>query len=66
MTDAKPKIPQAPRQKEIRTGSPGLKPGSDAKLKRIFAEIGVPDKQLFIPDPFQLDALKAFKKGDCR
>ncbi len=42
-----------------------LKPGSDAKLKRIFATIGIPEKKPFTPDPFQLRALDAIKKGDC-
>jgi superfamily II RNA helicase len=42
-----------------------LQAGSDAKLKRIFATIGIPEKKPFIPDPFQLEALKAIEKGDC-
>ena len=66
MTDAKNrKYRRRPPARKKSAPVHRLKPGSDAKLKRIFAEIGVPDKQPFIPDPFQLDALKAFKKGDC-
>ncbi len=42
-----------------------LKPGSDAKLKRIFADIGVPEEKPFTPDPFQVQSLEAIKKGDC-
>jgi len=42
-----------------------LQPGSDAKLKRVFATIGIPEKKPFIPDPFQLKALSAISKGDC-
>lgn len=42
-----------------------LRPGSDAKLKRIFATIGIPEKKPFTPDPFQLRALDAIKQGDC-
>ncbi|PIP39266.1 MAG: ATP-dependent DNA helicase [Desulfobacterales bacterium CG23_combo_of_CG06-09_8_20_14_all_51_8] len=39
--------------------------GSDARLKRVFAEIGVPDPRPFVPDPFQINALAAIEKGDC-
>ena len=42
-----------------------LKPGADAGLKKIFAQIGVPEKQPFIPDPFQLQALAAIQHTDC-
>jgi superfamily II RNA helicase len=42
-----------------------IKPGADAKLKKIFAEIGVPDRQPFMPDPFQLQALSAIQHSDC-
>ena len=66
MTDAKNrKYRRRPPARKKSAPVHRLKPGSDAKLKRIFAEIGVPDQQPFIPDPFQLDALKAVKKGDC-
>lgn len=42
-----------------------LKPGSDAKLKRVFAAIGVPENKTFTPDAFQLDAFEAIQQGDC-
>jgi superfamily II RNA helicase len=42
-----------------------IKPAADAKLKNIFAEIGVPEHQAFTPDPFQLDALSAIEHADC-
>ena len=42
-----------------------IKPGADAKLKKIFAEIGVPDRQPFTPDTFQLQALSAIQHSDC-
>ena len=42
-----------------------LKPGSDAKLKRVFASIGVPEKKTFTPDAFQNDSLEAIQQGDC-
>ena len=42
-----------------------LKPGSDAKLKSIFATIGVPEKKPFTPDVFQVESLEAIRNGDC-
>ena len=42
-----------------------LKPGSDAKLKRIFATIGIPEKILFKPDQFQIESVEAIRRGDC-
>ncbi|MCP4624334.1 MAG: DEAD/DEAH box helicase [bacterium] len=42
-----------------------MKPGADARLKRVFAGIGVPPSREFRPDPFQLDALTAIKRSDC-
>ncbi len=44
---------------------PKIKPGADARLKKVFASIGVPDKKKFIPDPFQLEALSAINRSDC-
>ena len=45
--------------------APHIKPGVDDKLKQVFAQIGVPDKQPFTPDPFQLEALAAIERTDC-
>ncbi|MCF8025300.1 MAG: DEAD/DEAH box helicase [Desulfobacteraceae bacterium] len=42
-----------------------LKPGSDASLKKVFAEIGKPEQMPFQADPFQLEAIEAIDKGDC-
>lgn len=42
-----------------------LKPKADARLKKVFSSIGVPEKSAFKPDPFQLKALSAIKKADC-
>ena len=42
-----------------------LKPGADAGLRKVFAEIGVPENSAFTPDAFQLDALSAMEHGDC-
>ncbi len=42
-----------------------LKPGADARLKKIFAGIGIPPSREFNPDPFQVDALAAIQQSDC-
>ena len=42
-----------------------LKPGADARLRNVFAEIGVPENAVFTPDAFQLDALSAIESSDC-
>ncbi|MGD8991981.1 MAG: DEAD/DEAH box helicase, partial [Desulfobacterales bacterium] len=42
-----------------------LKPGADARLRKIFTGIGVPDDPAFTPDAFQLEALDAVQKSDC-
>ena len=48
-----------------RSKSPEIKPESDARLKKVFALIGVPDKTKFKPDKFQLEAVSAINKSDC-
>jgi len=42
-----------------------ISPGSDARLKKVFATIGVPEQTPFTPDPFQIAAVEAIQKGDC-
>jgi superfamily II RNA helicase len=42
-----------------------LKPGADARLRKIFSDIGVPDNPAFTPDPFQIDALASVEDNDC-
>ncbi len=42
-----------------------IRPAADAKLKKVFATIGVPPKKPFQPDPFQIQALKAIASADC-
>lgn len=42
-----------------------INPGSDAKLKNIFARIGVPEPEPFVPDPFQKEALEVIQRADC-
>ncbi|NVM56909.1 MAG: DEAD/DEAH box helicase, partial [Desulfobacterales bacterium] len=44
---------------------PRIKPGADARLKKVFARIGVPPEEPFRPDPFQLNALAAIRRTDC-
>jgi superfamily II RNA helicase len=42
-----------------------MKPGADARLKRVFKRIGVPQKIPFRPDPFQQQAVSAIQHNDC-
>lgn len=55
------------RQKHLRKKEEAVRvrPNADGSLKKIFAEIGVPEKMEFTPDPFQLKALEAIDKADC-
>jgi superfamily II RNA helicase len=58
-----------PRRSKVRyhrnTNLTKIKPGADARLKKIFASIGVPPKKPFTPDRFQLEAVSAIKHSDC-
>jgi ATP-dependent RNA helicase HelY len=51
---------QRPRRREI-----VVRPGADARLKKIFSQIGTPRQHAFIPDAFQLEALETIQKSDC-
>ncbi len=51
-----------PRKKPIEFH---LKAGADARLRKIFAGIGVPRDRPFKPDPFQIGALAAIEDSDC-
>ena len=44
---------------------PPIRPGADARLKKVFAGIGIPPSREFRPDPFQTDALAAIQRSDC-
>ncbi|MFH2067585.1 MAG: DEAD/DEAH box helicase [Pseudomonadota bacterium] len=44
---------------------PGIKPGADPSLKKVFSKIGVPEESPFKPDDFQIQALEAIQKSDC-
>ncbi|MFW6334219.1 MAG: DEAD/DEAH box helicase, partial [Desulfosalsimonas sp.] len=54
-----------PRGRPSRKKKQKLSPGSDSSLKKVFAEIGKPEKRPFKADPFQLEAIEAIEKGDC-
>jgi len=42
-----------------------LFPGKDPALKKVFAEIGVPENKPFQPDSFQINALSEIQQNDC-
>jgi superfamily II RNA helicase len=48
-----------------KTQTPKIKPGADARLKKVFASIGVPEQKPFRPDRFQLEAVEAIRHSDC-
>jgi superfamily II RNA helicase len=55
-----------PRRSRGRTPEPArFTPAADARLKRVFARIGVPEAKPFTPDPFQTEALAAVASADC-
>ena len=60
---AKPK--QSRHRVSARAKIPVIQPAADAKLKKVFANIGVPEAKPFRPDPFQLKALDAVSRHDC-
>jgi ATP-dependent RNA helicase HelY len=54
-----------PRRHGQKKSRPGIKPGADARLKKVFADIGTPEKTPFVPDRFQVEAVAASKQSDC-
>lgn len=44
---------------------PEFNPNIDRRLKKVLAEIGVPSGGQFVPDAFQLEALKVLESADC-
>jgi len=42
-----------------------IRPGADSRLKKVFALIGSPEHKPFVPDKFQVEALKATRQSDC-
>lgn len=63
MTDRR-RYPPRRRRSPSESRAP-ITPGSDARLKKVFAVIGVPKQSPFRPDPFQVMALEAMALGDC-
>ncbi len=58
--------PKRPDKKsENITGIKQMQPGSDKSLKKVFEKIGIPEDNQFVPDPFQIQAIKAIMKSDC-
>ena len=55
----------ARRRFKKKTAHLKIRPGSDARLQKVFATIGVPEQTPFTPDPFQTAAVKAIQEGDC-
>ncbi len=53
------------RKRPVKRNTLKIKAGADGTLKKVFAEIGVPEQCEFKADPFQLQALDAIEKGDC-
>ncbi len=49
-----------PKGREVK-----LRPGADAKLRKIFERIGTPEPAPFVPDRFQTEALAVVKNADC-
>lgn len=52
--------PQAPKKRAL-----VLRPGADARLRKLFSEIGTPESQRFVPDAFQEEALAVIREADC-
>ena len=39
-------------------------PRADSKLRKFFSEIGIPEKQAFVPDDFQVEAIEKIRTAD--
>jgi ATP-dependent RNA helicase HelY len=58
-------FPKSKRSFHKKAQYPPLKAAADARLKKVFAAIGVPPAGEFCPDPYQTEALAAVEKTDC-
>jgi superfamily II RNA helicase len=65
MHQSKQHFARSKRRRRKKARPAQLKPGADARLKKVFATIGVPPSRSFSPDPFQVDALAAVQRSDC-
>lgn len=62
----KKRYPRGPKKYARRKLKPPVfKPAADARLKKVFDGIGVPEKSDFTPDPFQVEAVEAIRLSDC-
>lgn len=52
-------------KKKSRKELPDMRPHADADLKNVFKKIGIPEKKPFVPDLFQVEAIKAIEHADC-
>jgi superfamily II RNA helicase len=57
--------PKLKRRAAKTSKNPDIKPGMDARLKKVFAAIGVPQSRPFTPDSFQTEALSVVEQTDC-
>ncbi len=51
--------------KKKRDRRPTLQAGADRGLKKVFGQIGIPEKAPFKPDLFQIQAIDAIQTSDC-
>ena len=58
-------FPKSKRRTGKTSKKQGITPGMDARLKKVFAAIGVPESRTFTPDRFQTEALAAVEQTDC-
>jgi superfamily II RNA helicase len=65
MYSHKQRYPKSKRRFSKPSGTPKIKPGADAGLKKVFASIGVPRSRPFVPDSFQTRALAVVEQADC-
>ena len=56
--------PRSGKKKPVRSEDKYDKPKIDHGLKSVFEKIGVPDEAPFVPDPFQLEAVKLVQGED--
>ncbi len=61
----KPEGPGLKQNKPRKPRAANMKPVADAKLKKVFEAIGVPEQKPFTADEFQLKALAAIEAADC-
>ncbi len=53
------------KTKKKRFNTLKIRPGLEPSLTKVFERIGIPQQADFIPDQFQIDAVKAIEQSDC-